>query len=108
MRLYKRRRAHISGLIPTAAVFLLALLLFFAAVSSASDHAYRGGAQLKQAIVRATATCYAIEGRYPPNLQYIVDNYGVYIDPGRYTVVYDSFAQNLMPEITVVERGDRP
>ena len=59
--------------------------------------------QLEEALRRATAACYAAEGVYPPDLQYLKDHYGIQVDETRYTVIYDSFASNLMPDITVLE-----
>ena len=47
--------------------------------------------------------CYAAEGRYPPDLEYLKEHYGIQVDEGRYTVRYDAFAENLMPDITVLE-----
>jgi len=47
--------------------------------------------------------CYAAEGIYPPTTEYLVEHYGIQIDHSRYAVFYEVFAENLMPEITVVE-----
>lgn len=60
---------------------------------------------LKDALRRASTTCYAVEGRYPPTLTYLVDNYGVVIDSDRFIVRYDAFADNLLPDISVLEIG---
>ena len=49
--------------------------------------------------------CYAAEGFYPPNLDYLKDRYGLQIDEKRYTVRYTAFAENLMPDITVLENA---
>ncbi len=69
----------------------------------------RGGSEqltiLKDALHRAAASCYAVEGRYPPTLQYLVDNYGVVINQDKYIVRYDAFAENIMPDIMVLEVG---
>ena len=59
----------------------------------------------RDSIQRAVISCYALEGRYPQDLQYIRDNYGVRIDDEKYFVAYEIFASNLMPEITVLERN---
>ena len=61
-------------------------------------------AQLEEAIRRSVITCYATEGAYPPDFAYIKEKYGVMVDESRYLVVYDVFAENLMPDITVLER----
>lgn len=60
--------------------------------------------QLEEALRRAVVTCYATEGIYPPNLTYVKEHYGVQVNEERYLVVYEAFAENLMPEITVLER----
>lgn len=59
---------------------------------------------LEQALYRATAACYAAEGQYPPDLDYLREHYGVQIDESKYIVIYEVEAENLMPQITVIER----
>ena len=59
--------------------------------------------QLERALHRGCMACYAAEGVYPPNLDYLKDRYGLQIDEKRYTVRYTAFAENLMPDITVLE-----
>ena len=63
-----------------------------------------GQIQLEQAIRKAAVACYAMEGIYPPDLDYIKEYYGIQIDEKRYVVVYDVFAENLMPDITVLKK----
>jgi len=57
---------------------------------------------LKNAIDNAIVTCYSIEGRYPENLEYIEENYGVVIDEERFFVTYSAFAPNVKPYVTVI------
>ena len=57
---------------------------------------------LRKAITRACIQCYAIEGRYPPSVEYLEENYGIQIDHDKYNVFYDGFASNIMPDITVI------
>ena len=59
---------------------------------------------LEEALHRGAVACYAAEGFYPPNADYLCRNYGVVYDAQRYTVHYSLFASNLMPDITVTER----
>ena len=58
----------------------------------------------EQAIKKAVLTCYAIEGMYPSELSYLVENYRLKIDEEKYFVSYDCFASNIMPAIYVFER----
>ena len=48
--------------------------------------------------------CYAIEGRYPATLEYVEEYYGLQINRERYDVFYEVFADNIMPEITVLSK----
>lgn len=60
--------------------------------------------QLDSSIRKAVMTCYAVEGVYPPDITYLKDNYGIQIDEDRFTVFYEVFGDNIMPDITVMER----
>ena len=54
----------------------------------------------------AALTCYAAEGSYPENLQYLRDHYKLAYNQEKFVVEYDAFASNLMPTINVLERGN--
>ena len=83
-----------------AAVVLLLFTRAFTNLKAGSgDEAV---SQLESAIRQAVVTCYATEGYYPPDMDYIVEHYGIQLDESRYLVSYDIFAENIMPEITVI------
>ncbi len=89
-------------LLPVVAVVVV--LCFFTALSNLeSGQADEGRRQLEEALRRSAVACYAAEGIYPPDLTYLEERYGLQIDTDRYTVYYDVFASNLMPDITVLE-----
>ncbi len=56
-----------------------------------------------EAVHNAALTCYAVEGAYPGDLEYLRTHYGLAYDQDRYMVRYDSFSSNLMPDISVME-----
>ena len=56
-----------------------------------------------KAVHNAALTCYAVEGAYPTDLEYLRAHYGLAYDQSRYLVRYDSFSTNLMPDISVTE-----
>lgn len=58
---------------------------------------------LQDAVQRATVQCYAIEGMYPPNIQYLEDNYGLVYNHEEYIIHYEVFAGNIFPDITVID-----
>lgn len=82
------------------------LLCFLAALSRVENaHRQAGKQQLEAALRRAAVACYAAEGFYPPDVDYMEEHYGLQYDEVSYRVHYEIFASNLMPEITVVEKG---
>lgn len=60
----------------------------------------------QQAVRRAAVQCYALEGSYPPDLNYLEQHYGLIIDHNRYLVHYQSLGSNLMPQIAVFALGE--
>ena len=62
--------------------------------------------QLKETVRRTALTCYALEGAYTPDLEYMNNRYGLGFDEERYQVYYDVYGSNLMPDITVLEKGE--
>jgi len=78
--------------------------VFLTAVSNLEKgHALEGKEQLEEVLRKASAACYASEGCYPPDLNYLKENYGIQINEEKYTVIYEVIASNLMPDITVLE-----
>lgn len=92
--------------LPAILVFLVLILLCLALVGRISGTQSQGElALVRDAVKNAALTCYAVEGVYPSNLEYLRENYGLAYDEDRYIVSYSAFASNLMPEIRVLERG---
>ena len=86
-------------------LLLAVLLCFLMAISRLEQGANaEGKQQLEDALRRTAVACYASEGFYPPDVDYMVQHYGLQYDEDAYRVHYEIFASNLMPEITVVER----
>ena len=100
----KEKRSLGPALLVPAA--LAVLLIFTSALSNLQDgHASEGRQQLEDAVRRSAVACYAAEGIYPPTLEYLEEHYGLQVNRERYTVMYEVFASNLMPDVTVLENG---
>lgn len=88
-------------------ILLMAILIFSAFTASLhsleTDRAAEDLQQLQTALTRAAVSCYAAEGVYPPDLQYLQDHYGIQINTDLYSVQYEYIASNLMPDITILE-----
>lgn len=98
---------RISAIFRWLAALLAALCLIFFVSSLASvdrQQGEEGRQQLETALRRAAVACYAAEGVYPPTVEYLQQHYGVQIEEERYIVFYEIFANNLMPDITVLEK----
>jgi len=58
---------------------------------------------LEEAIFRVVIHNYAVEGHFPESLDYIVENFDIYIDTTRFIVHYEVLGANLLPDIRVFE-----
>ena len=90
---------------PAVIIGAIVVLLFFSTVFSNLDSGKHNEdkKQLETAVVKAAVSCYALEGAYPPSIDYLIRNYHLQIDPARFAVMYEFTASNLMPDITVLE-----
>ena len=73
------------------------------AASEASEE--EGLRQAELSVRQAAVSIYALEGAYPESYEALKLSSGIAIDEEKYAVVYEIFASNIMPEITVVRRN---
>jgi hypothetical protein len=96
-----------KGLIKTIIIIvvpvLAAVLLVVASEKIGGRQEHESLKQLETTVRKAVMTCYATEGVYPPNIDYIEEHYGIQIDHDRYGVFYEIFGDNIMPQISVME-----
>jgi hypothetical protein len=59
---------------------------------------------LEEGLEAAVLQCYITEGGYPESLEYIEENYGIFIDRTAYVVHYSIMAPNIRPNIVVAEK----
>lgn len=60
---------------------------------------------LRKAIQNGITECYALEGFYPENLEYLEENYGISYNKDRFFVGYQPRGQNLMPDVTIIVKS---
>ena len=102
---------HIFALSPTlyrvisVAIFALIVVFFLMAVEySGRSTIEKQQESLENAISRDIVQCYAIEGMYPPSLEYMEQHYGLTYDKNTFFVDYQPIAANLYPDYTVILR----
>lgn len=85
---------------------MLAVIAFFVVgvTRLESGRQAQGKQQLEEAVRRTVVACYAVEGFYPPSVEYMQERYALQYDRSRYVIRYEVVASNLMPEITVLEK----
>ena len=60
---------------------------------------------VRKAVKDAAITCYAVEGAYPDDVDYLRRYYHLSYNDDLYFVTIESFASNHLPDIYVTERG---
>ena len=47
-----------------------------------------------------------MEGSYPESLEYLKEHYGITYDEDRFFVDYKIVGTNILPDVTIIEKGD--
>lgn len=103
-----KRKVSFKGIHFSVLFFIVLLVFFLYMVTDISDDAVsRQESSLNSALNRAIVSCYCVEGTYPPNLQYIVDHYGLIYDDNTFFVDYRPIGSNIYPEVTVIRKGGK-
>lgn len=86
-------------------VSIVIMIAAYSAVSSVSNNSSEDSIKaLEESLMRASVQCYALEGGYPPSLEYLSDNYGIIVDKETYYYHYDIQGSNIPPQIKVIKR----
>ena len=100
------KKGILSNVNFSALLFIAVLIGFMIAVSDFADNNAANQKEiLTDAISRDIVHCYAIEGSYPPSLDYIEEHYGLTYDHDRFLIDYEVMGSNLMPNVTIIERS---
>ena len=103
MKFYQKNHTWLKNL-PAVLVFLAVVIILVLAVSDVSRTSSEESLTIAEnSIRRAVITCYAQEGRYPASIDYLKENYGLYVSDD-YDVHYNIFADNIMPDIMVMRK----
>ncbi len=97
--LYPKKFLHYLSVAFFAALFIL----FICGVNNVSESTLtRQQESLETAIQRDIVHCYAIEGSYPPSLDYLKEHYGLTYNEESFFVDYQPIGSNMLPSVTVI------
>lgn len=86
--------------------FILLFLIFLRGFTSVSENTYHKQEEaLNTALNRSIIQCYAVEGTYPPSLEYIEEHYGLTYDHDKFFVDYQSIGSNMYPDVTIISKN---
>ena len=85
--------------------FVFMLILFVRGINSVSDTTEAKQLEsLETALERSIAQCYAVEGFYPENINYLSTHYGLTYDHEKFMVNYTYYGSNIYPEYIVLHK----
>lgn len=103
----KRKNGKLNILVQTMAVLMVFAIMAVIMISVPSFRKSGGRIRseaIENTIKKYSIQCYASEGSYPPNLEYLEKNYGLILDKQHYFYYYEAFSSNFMPDISVYSR----
>ena len=81
------------------------LVIFYTGIDAFSaDSIQRQKSNLEHALQRSITYCYATEGAYPQDLDYLKSHYGLTWDENLFYVDYRVSAANIYPDVTILNR----
>ena len=99
-----RQPLYTPSVPPAASSAALLSVCFGLARGHGRDLSDEAAAAIRDAVERSARQCYVVEGVYPPNLQYLEENYGLQVNTRDFYVTYEAFASNLPPTVVVTAK----
>lgn len=100
----RRSKTILGRILVWSVILLTAFAAFFYGLRNVTGKlSEQGKTKLEEAVRRGAVACYAAEGAYPPSIEYLEEHYGLTVDESRYIVHYEVFADNILPDITVLD-----
>lgn len=103
-----KKKQHISFPVGMLLFLVILFLFIFAIDKTANNSIERQKEALRNATERDIIHCYALEGFYPPSLQYIEKHYGLTYDSNLFMIDYRPIGSNIRPDFTIITKGEKP
>jgi len=86
-------------------VFIALLVFFYIGVNNISSSTVdKQEESLRNALQKDLVHCYAVEGFYPPSLEYICEHYGLSYNTDLFYVDYQPIGSNIMPSVSIIRK----
>jgi len=96
------------SLVAGIVVMLMLAVVAFTLLPSLAGFINRDNERQVQSITdtinKTLVQCYALEGTYPPDLEYLAKHYGLILDEEKYFYQYSVVAANVPPDVWVAKR----
>lgn len=99
----KKLRIGWLGILLAVVIFAATVYVIYSRATGAAMKKESADA-IRETVERSARQCYAVEGIYPPDLDYLTENYGLQINLNDYYVSYEIFASNVAPNVKVVSK----
>lgn len=99
-----KRLKIVSGLILSVCLIILSVALIPVISDTMLKNADITKQTIESSIEKALVHCYAIEGSYPPSIDYLIEFYGVHLQDDRYIYHYEFVGSNIRPIVKVFEK----
>lgn len=106
--IWKTKKNHFSSIEVVATIIFFIVITVWLNIEINSVNISSSEEQLnetKASIEKAVVLCYSIEGYFPPDINYLKENYGLTFDENLYILNYNAFSSNIMPEIVLLRRN---
>lgn len=100
--------SYLKNIFISLAIFFLIFICFWFGISSFSGQTEAEEMRtLENAIMRNITQYYAVEGFYPEDLDDLKESYGLYYDEDKFFVDYQPLGANILPDVTIIKKGEQ-
>lgn len=100
---YMNKASKKIGIALSVIALLLIIIIIIQINNMGELYKERELKEVESIIKEAVITCYSIDGVYPATYESLVSKTNLSIDTDKYTILYDIFASNIMPNIGVIK-----
>lgn len=92
---------NIAKIVLSIIILVVAIMAFNSTSSYTHDEEIE---RIESSIQELSLKCYSIEGRYPKNIDYLKENYGLLVNSDDYQIIYYYEGDNIQPQVTVFKK----